>query len=449
MTISRTICLGFFAVILAGTILLLMPFSFGSEAIVPNWTTAVINALFTATSAVCVTGLSVVTVGEYYSFWGQLILLMLVEVGALGYMTATTILLLIIGRKFSLRDKLALQRTLDTSGLGSALSLVKSIIATVILFQITGVFLLMLVFVPDYGFNQGLWLSVFHSVNGFNNAGFSLFSDSLVRYVTSPVLNLTLTALIIFGGLGYQVIIELYLWLRERFLKNPSHREFSLHFKVVTTTTLFLLILGTVLMFGVEFDNSDTLQTLSVPEKMMAAWFQSVTSRTAGFNTIDIGSMTAPGLFITTVLMFIGASPGSTGGGIKTTTARVLLRCTRATLQGRDEVLCYQRKISATLILKAVSILVGSSLVVSCSTLLVSLLQSNLEFTQVFFEIVSAFATVGLSTGITGSLSLPSQLVVILTMFIGRVGVLLLMLAVVGDPQPTSVDYPEENLLVG
>ena len=449
MTISRTICLGFLTVIAAGTVLLLMPFSLGEEALINSPITTFITALFTATSAVCVTGLSVVNVGEYYSFWGQLVLILLVEVGALGYMTATTILLLIIGRKFGLRDKLALQQTLDTTGLGGVVSLVKSVIATMILFQLTGVFLLLTVFIPDYEFKQALWLSIFHSVNGFNNAGFSLFADSLVRYVTSPMLNITLTTLIIFGGLGYQVIIELYLGIRERLSRNRSHRELSLHFKVVTSTTFFLLILGTILIFSVEFNNPDTLESLTLSEKIMAAWFQSVTSRTAGFNTINTGGMTAAGLFITIILMFVGASPGSTGGGIKTTTARVLLQCTKATLQGRDEVLCYQRQIPATLILKAVSVVVGSSLVVFFSTLFVSLLQSNLDFSEVFFEIVSAFATVGLSTGITGLLSPLSQLVVIATMYIGRVGVLLLMLAIVGDPKPTSIDYPEENLLVG
>ncbi|MEL7037376.1 MAG: TrkH family potassium uptake protein [Cyanobacteria bacterium J06592_8] len=449
MTVPRTICLGFLAVIATGTLLLLMPFSFNDNTVFTSPIHTIVAALFTATSAVCVTGLSVVNVSEYYSFWGQLVLLLLVEVGALGYMASTTILLLIIGRKFGLRDKLALQQTLDTSGLGGVVSLLQSIIATVILFQLTGVFLLLIVFTPDYGFNQGLWLSIFHSVNGFNNAGFSLFSDSLVQYVTSPMLNFTLTTLIIFGGLGYQVIIEMYSWLKDRVSGNPCRREFSLHFKVVTTTTIFLLVFGTVLTFILEFGNPNTLAPLTLPEKILAAWFQSVTNRTAGFNTIDIGGFTEAGLFITMIFMFIGASPGSTGGGIKTTTARLLLRCTKATLRGRDEVLCYQRQIPAQLILKAVSVLVGSSIVVLISTLLISLLQSDLAFVKILFEIVSAFATVGLSTGITGSLSLPAQFVVIVTMYIGRVGVLLLMLAFVGDPEPTSIDYPEENLLIG
>ncbi len=449
MTVPRTICLGFLTVIAIGTVLLLMPFSIAEGVQLESPLTAFVTALFTATSAVCVTGLSVVNVSEFYSFWGQLVLVLLVEVGALGYMSATTILLLLIGRRFGLKDKIALQQTLDTSGLGGVMSLVKSIIATMILFQLTGVFLLLIIFTPEYGLNQGLWLSIFHSVNAFNNAGFSLFSDSLMGYVTNPLLIGVMSVLIIFGGLGYQVIIELSLWLRDRISNTRCRREFSLHFKVVTTTTIFLLIFGTLLFLLIEFYHPKTLGSLTFPQKALAAWFQSVTTRTAGFNSIDIGSMTETGLLITTFLMFIGASPGSTGGGIKTTTARVLLGCTRATLQNREDVLCYQRQIPAPLILKSVAVLVGSSLVVLFSTLLVSLLQSDLGFDKIFFEIVSAFATVGLSTGITADFSTLSRIVIIATMYIGRVGVLILMLAIVGDPKPTSVDYPEENLLVG
>jgi len=408
-----------------------------------------VTALFTATSAVCVTGLSVVDVGQFYSFWGQLCLLGLVEIGALGYMTANTVLLMLIGRKFGLRDKLALQKSLDTAGLGGVMPLLKSIIATMALFQLTGIILLMIVFVPNWGVRQGLWLSIFHSINGFNNAGFSLFSNSLVAYTTSPILNFTMSLLIIFGGLGYQAIMELYLWVKNKFTPDPMRRDFSIHFKVVSSTTIFLLLAGTILFFITEFNNPETLQGLSFFGKIQAAWFQSVTTRTAGFNTINIGEMTHAGIFITMILMFIGASPGSTGGGIKTTTSRILVNCTKAALEGRDEVLCYQRKIPATLLLKAVGVLVGSTGVVFLFTLLIVLIQPELGFGNIFFEIVSGFATVGLSTGITGSFSIPSRLVAIATMYVGRVGVLLLMSALLGDPKPSSIDYPEENLLVG
>ncbi|MGL5080992.1 MAG: TrkH family potassium uptake protein [Microcoleaceae cyanobacterium] len=449
MTVAQTVCLGFLAVITAGTILLLMPFSRSEAAVWAGFGNEVVTALFTITSGVCVTGLSVVDVGTYYSFWGQLVLVSFIQIGALGYMTATTVLLLLIGRKMGLKGRVALQQTLDTASLGGVMSLFKSVIATMTLFQLTGIILLMLVFVPEQGLAEGLWLSIFHSVNAFDNAGFSLFPTSLMKYVTSPLVNGVITLLIIFGGLGYQVIIELYLWLKHQLSNTPGRREFSLHFKVVTSMTLVLLMFGTVMILITEFNNPATLAGLSFPHKVLAAWFQSVTARTAGFNTIDNGQMAQSSLFLTIILMFIGASPGSTGGGVKTTTFRILLNCMKAALQGRDEVLCYQRKIPDALVFKAVSVVLGSMGVVGVAIFFIGLVQLDLEFGDIFFEVVSAFGTVGLSTGITAKLSTLSRLIIILTMYIGRVGILLLILALVGDPKSTSIEYPEENLLVG
>ncbi len=444
MTVSRTIGLGFLAVITVGTILLLLPFSLSDG----TWGHP-LTALFTATSAVCVTGLSVVDVGQFYSFWGQFIIVLLVQVGGLGYMTVTTFLLLVLGRKFRLKDKLALQQSLDASGIAGAVPLLKSIVATTAIFELTGIFLLLLVFVPKLGWNQGLWFAIFHSVNAFNNAGFGLLSDNFMSYVHAPLLNFVITSLIIWGGLGYQVIQELYLWIRNRFNKNPFRRDFSVHFRVVTSTTIFLLILGTVLIFFTESRNPQTLALLSFPEQIMAAWFQSVTTRTAGFNTINNGVLTVGGLFITIILMFLGASPGGTGGGIKTTTVRILFNSTRSALQGREEVICYKRQIPLPLILKSIGVLFGSFSVICISTILISLSEPNIDFDPILFEVVSAFATVGLSTGITASLAPLSKLIIIMTMYMGRVGVLLLMSAIFGDPKPTAIDYPEENLLVG
>jgi trk system potassium uptake protein len=444
MTVSRTICLGFIAVIAVGALLLLMPFSTSDG----NWSDP-ITALFTSTSAVCVTGLSVVDVGKYYSFWGQFFLVLLVQVGGLGYMTATTFLLLLLGRRFGLKDKIAIQQSLDKSGLDGVVQLVQSILATTILFELTGVFLLMPVFVPQDGFKDGLWSSVFHSVNAFNNAGFSLYSDNLIGYIGSPLINFTIGGLIIFGGIGYQVIMEMYLWLRDRFYKSPICTVFSLNFKVVTSTTAVLLILGTIAFFGMEYHNPETLGTLNFYQKVMAAWFQSVTTRTAGFNTIDIGKMSETALFLTIALMFVGASPGSTGGGIKTTTFRILFSCTAAVLEGKEQVQCYQRQIPIALILKTISVVFGSLIVVIVSATLVEMANPELEFMQVLFEAVSAFGTVGLSTGITAKVSAIGKLVLIATMYIGRVGVLLLMSVAVGDPKPSTFKYPEESLLVG
>ncbi|WP_445628144.1 TrkH family potassium uptake protein [Nostoc sp. DSM 114167] len=445
MTVARTICLGFLAVIAVGTILLMMPFSTSDG----TWNNLIV-ALFTSTSAVCVTGLSVVDPGTYFSFWGQLFIALLAQIGGLGYMTTTTFLILLIGRKFDMRQKIAIQQALDRPGMSGSSQVIRSIIATTLIFEITGVFLLLPAFVPEYGWSQGLWLAIFHSINAWNNAGFSLFKDNLIGYQSSLLVVFTITMLIIFGGIGYQVILEMYLWLRDRvFQKSLKKQLLSLDFKVATSTTIILLAIGTIAFFCIEIRNHETFGSLNFRDQILVAWFQSVTPRTAGFNTIDISKMTTAGLFITIALMFIGASPGGTGGGMKTTTLRVLTSCTKTILRGKEEVLLYDRKIAITLILKAVGVLVGSVATVIFATILISLTDPTLDFIQILFEVVSAFATVGLSTGITGTISTAAKLILIVTMYVGRVGVLLLMSAVLGDPRPTRIHYPEENLLVG
>lgn len=446
MTVSRTICLGFIALILLGSLLLMLPFSTATG----EWNSPIV-ALFTATSAVCVTGLSVVDVGKFYSFWGQLFLLILVQVGGLGYMTATTVLLLLIGKRLGLRDKIAVQQSLDVQELSGLSGLLQSIIATTLLFELTGVILLMTVFVPQFKDQPlfALWQSIFHSVNAFNNAGFGLFSDNLVQYVTNPIVNFTVSGLIIFGGIGYKVNMEIYQWIRNRIVRNPSRQVFSLNFRVAVSTTIALLIVGTIAIFATEFRNPNTLGPLSFPNQLMAAWFQAVVPRTAGFNTIDITKMTTASLFITIALMFMGASPGGTGGGIKTTTVRVLIDCTKAVLQGKEVVLSSKRQIPVALILKAVGVLIGSIATVIGATILIALTDPELDFIQILFEVVSAFATVGLTAVGSSKFTIPGQLVIIATMYVGRVGVLLLMSALLGDPKPSFVNYPEENLLVG
>ncbi|MBW4563743.1 MAG: TrkH family potassium uptake protein [Mojavia pulchra JT2-VF2] len=444
MTASRTVCLGFLALITVGTILLMMPFATSSG----NWNDPIV-ALFTSTSAVCVTGLSVVDPGTYFSFWGQLFIALLVQIGGLGYMTTTTFLILLIGRKFDLRQKIAIQQSLDRPGISGSAQVIRSIIATTLIFEITGIFLLLPAFVPDHGWSQGLWLAIFHSINSWNNAGFSLFKDNLIGYQSSALVVFTVTGLIIFGGIGYQVILETYLWLRDRLLKKTTCQIFSLDFKVAISTTLILLFVGVIAFLCIEFRNPGTFGNLSLRDQLLLAWFQGVTPRTAGFNTIDIGKMTTAGLFITIALMFIGASPGGTGGGMKTTTLRVLTSCTQAILQGKEEVLLYDRKIAIPLILKAVGVLVGSVATVIFATILIALTDPKLDFIKILFEVVSAFATVGLSTGITGTVSVGAKLILIATMYIGRVGILLLMSAILGDPRPSRIHYPEENLLVG
>jgi trk system potassium uptake protein TrkH len=444
MTVSRTICLGFLVLIAVGTVLLLLPFSTANG----DWNSPLV-ALFTATSAVCVTGLIVVDTGTYFSNFGEFIILALIQIGGLGYMTATTFLVLLLGRRLGLRERLAIQQSMDKSELAGGRSLVISIISMTIVFELTGMFCLLPVFIHDFGGGYGLWLSIFHSISAFNNAGFSLFSDSLVGYALNPWINLVITALVIVGGIGYQVIMELFMWLRDRLRGSRERVVFSLNYKVVTSTTLMLLGVGTLVFFATEFQNPQTLAGYTPQAKLLMAWFQSVIARTAGFNSIDIGAMDNASLFMMIALMFIGASPGSTGGGIKTTTARILLVCTRMVLRGKEDVLCYQRQIPVNRVLKAIAVVVGSGLMVIGVTTLISISNPGLSFIEVLFEAVSAFATVGLSTGITPELSPFGQYVVICTMYVGRVGVLLMMAAILGDPKPTAIQYPEEDLLVG
>ncbi|MEM7591540.1 MAG: TrkH family potassium uptake protein [Cyanobacteria bacterium P01_A01_bin.83] len=444
MTIARTICLGFLALIVIGTLLLMMPFA----TVAGTWNSFIV-ALFTSTSAVCVTGLAVVDTGSDFSFWGQLIILFLIQVGGLGYMMTTTFLILLLGRKFDLRQKFAIQESFDRPFLQGSSNLVRSIIATTLIFEITGVFLLLQAFVPEYGWTQGLWYAIFHSISAWNNAGFSLFSDSLVAYRSDWTINLVIPALVIFGGIGYQVIIEMYLWLTNKIQGKSERFCFSLNFKVVVSTTILLLIVGTIAFFLTELHNSATLANLSFEDKFLAAWFQSMSTRTAGFNSIDLGNMTTAGLFITMGFMFIGASPSGTGGGIKTTTFRIMYNSTKSVLQGKDEVVLYQREVPSTLILKAVAVVFGTAASIVLVTILIASIDTQFNFLQILFEVISAFATVGLSTGITSSFAVVSKFILVFAMYVGRVSILILIAAVIGDPRPSNLQYPEENLLVG
>jgi len=444
MTVSRTICIGFLALIVVGTVLLMLPFSLASG----NWNSP-LTALFTATSAVCVTGLIVVDTGTYFSSFGQGVILTLIQLGGLGYMAATTLLLLLIGRRLGLKDRLAIQQAMETAELANVKALVISIISMVLIFELSGAFLLMPTFLEDFGFGRSIWLSVFHSISAFNNAGFSLFSDSLVGYADRAWPIAIISALIIIGGIGYQVIMEGFMWLRDRFRRRKTCNVFSLHFKVVTSTTLVLLVVGTIAFLFIEFDNTSTLANKGFGTQLLFAGFQSVVMRTAGFNSIDIGAMETSALFMAIALMFVGASPGSTGGGIKTTTVRILLMSTYSALRGKEEVNCYQRQIPAARVLKALSVVVASAISVVIITTCISISDPGLSFISILFESVSAFATVGLSTGITADLSVLGQLFIIITMYIGRVGILLLMSALLGDPSPSAIHFPEEDLLTG
>lgn len=406
-------------------------------------------ALFTSTSSICVTGLSVVDLNSYFSFWGELGVVLLVQVGGLGYMTLTTFLMILLGRKFDLQQRFAIQESFDRPFMQGSTNLIKSIMATTLLFELAGTLVLFGVFVQEYPPLTALWYAIFHSVSAFNNAGFSLFPDNLISYQDSLPVNLTITTLIIFGGIGYQVIIELYFWLRwrSRYPKRPF--AFSLNLRVVLRVTLFLLFVGLGGIFFLEYQQSASFKALPWHNQLWVAWFQSVTTRTAGFNTIDLNAFAPTTLVLMMILMFIGASPSGTGGGIKTTTFAILANATRAALRGQERVVLFERQLPSPLILKAIAVVFGSIFTVIVSTGLLIFFEAGKDAVDLAFESVSAFGTVGLSLGVTPKLTPLSQLVLVGTMYVGRVGITLLMAAIIGDPRPSLIKYPEENLLVG
>ena len=449
LTPPQTICLGFLATIVLGAIGLWLPWSTASG----EWNRFVV-ALFTSTSAVCVTGLAVVDTGTHFSFLGQLILLALIQVGGLGYMTATSFLLLIVGRRVSLRDRLTMQEAVGAAlGEATAFRLVAAVVGMTAICESLGALLLAQAWVPEMGWKRGLWAAAFHSISAFNNAGFSLFPDSLVRFQTDGFTVVTISMLILLGGLGFSVIYELYEWVRRFWLgdRQLARENFSLNFKISTSITLSLLIAGMVFFLGAEWGNDDSFGSLSVPSKLLAAFFQSVTTRTAGFNSIDQTLLKPSSLFVVILLMFVGASPGGTGGGVKTTTLGTLLACTRSALRGRDSVILFRKTVPGFLLNKAIGILMGSALMVALSTTLLALIDGqSFPFLALLFEAVSAYATVGLSTVNTGELSTLSHLVLIPTMYCGRVGILLLMSAIYREPAASQLlKYPDETFLIG
>lgn len=407
-------------------------------------------ALFTATSAVCVTGLSTVDPGKFYSLTGQLILITLIQLGGLGYMTLYSLMILAVGKRMSLRDRLAIQQVLDLPGPGGVVRFVQRILILTLIIEGLGGLLLASVWVPQMGWKKGFYFSIFHSISAFNNAGFSLFSDNLMHFQDNHVVLITISFLVITGGLGYPVLSELWIHIKKQ-VKNRDKfihwRYLTLHTRICILSTGFLLILGTIVFWLLEVGNSNTFAPMNVINQWCNAFFHSVMPRTAGFNSVNIASMTQASLFFSLSLMLIGANPGGTGGGIKTTTLIIVLNQSISALKGKEELIIFQRKISVSTKNKALATIVFSILWINLVTLILACIE-KLDLFKILFEVVSAFATVGLSSGITPLLSPIGQLLIILTMYIGRVGVITLGTALFSGHRRSLLKYPEENLLV-
>ena len=420
----RVIALGFALVILLGSVLLIMPFSVQEGVDV-----AYIDTLYTSTSAVCVTGLIAIDAGDTFTWLGQFILMLLIQVGGLGVTSVGAGIILAMGRKINLKERSVLQEALNLDSAQGILRFLKSIFLMTLCFEGAGAALSFLVFVQDYPPLRALWISIFHSVAAFNNSGFDILGgmQNLIPYQSDVLLNLTTCALIIFGGLGFLVMLDVG--------RARSFRKLTFHSKVVITTTAALLIVGTLLLKATE------------DMTWLGAFFHSVSARTAGFSTYPMGELTNAGLFVLILLMFIGASPGSTGGGIKTTTFFALMQQVRAVFT-KQKPGGFHRTLPAQAIDKAGVIALLSLVVVCCGTFLLCVLEPELDFVQLLFEEVSAFGTVGLSTGITPDLCTASKLVLIFTMYVGRLGAFTLFSIWIERPEP-NVRYTEEMITIG
>jgi trk system potassium uptake protein TrkH len=424
MSPGRIIVLGFALVVLTGTTLLYLPIS-SNEGV----SVTLVDALFTATSAVCVTGLVAVDLANTFNVFGRTVVAILIQIGGLGVASIGVAFILLSRKNVGLKERILVKESMNLNSLQGMVRLVKSIITTTVFFEGTGIILSFLVFSKDYSPLSALGISIFHSISAFNNAGFDILGDfkNLTPYKDNVLLNLTTCGLIIFGGLGFYAIRE---------IKQKKHfKTFGVNTKIVITMTVTLLTLGTVLLKCTE--------NIS----WLGAFFQSTSARTAGFNTYPLGDFSTSGLLTLIFLMFVGASPGSTGGGIKTTTAFVIFKSIYS-ISANKNCTAFKRKIPKESIIKAFVITTLAGLLVCFNTFLICLIEPQYTFLQVLFETVSGFGTVGLSTGITPYLADLSKIILSFTMFCGRLGPLTMM-CIWFSRTPSSLSYPEEKITIG
>lgn len=434
---ARLLALGFLGLILLGSIALWLPFSTA-----PGQATPYLTALFTATSAVCVTGLTVVETATHWSTVGQVIILVLIQMGGLGVMTLSTSIFLLLGLRIRLPQRLALREGLNIESLSGVVRLLVHILAMTIVFEGIGAVLLAIGFWPHYHF-QAIFMGIFHSVSAFNNAGFDLTGRSLVPYSHNALVLLVHAFLIIFGGLGYSVILQIISKIR-----GGRSVRWTLHVRWAIGVTVGLLVAGTVLVAALEWNNPHTLGPMGVGWKILNAFFTSVTSRTAGFNSINTGLMLQPALLVIVLLMFIGASPGGTGGGIKTTTLATMVTGVWTVIRQRHDIEAGERRLSWEFFGRAVAIAMLSLALVMVVSVFILIL-NHAPLLEAMFETTSAFGTVGLTMGLTPHLTSVSRVLIIMTMYLGRVGPLTAAVALARSGSPSRIRYPETHVPIG
>ncbi|WP_226665437.1 TrkH family potassium uptake protein [Metabacillus litoralis] len=416
-----------------GTIALKLPFATTTPV---SW----LDAMFTATSAMTVTGLVVVDTAKAYTLFGEIIIITLIQFGGLGIMSFAVMIYKIIGKKIGLKERIVVQHALNQTSFGGVIKLIKKIFIFSITIELIATFFLAITWVPEYGLGKGMYVSFFHSVSAFNNAGFSLWSDSLMKFKGDPIINIVITFLFIIGGIGFTVLAD--LWEKKKF------KKLSLHSKMMIIGTIAFNIFAMFLIFVLEYGNPKTLGGLtSLGDKLWGAYFQAVTPRTAGFNTLDIASFNESTIFLFLLMMFIGAGSASTGGGIKLTTFMVIVFSVLAFLKGKEDIVVRNRSIKLEFVLRSLAISTIGFIVIILAVFILNITE-NSSFLSVLFEVVSAFGTVGLSIGLTESLSMIGKFVIIFMMFIGKLGPLTLAFSLT-QPKKSKVKYPSEDILTG
>ncbi|XID96022.1 TrkH family potassium uptake protein [Paenibacillaceae bacterium WGS1546] len=428
----------FFCLIWVGALLLMLP-----QASTTGQSVGLLNALFTATSAICVNGLVVLDTGSVFSTFGQVVIMILIQVGGLGFMTVGVMVAIALGKRIGLRQRLIIQQATHSTSSQGLVKLSVYMVLIAFAFEALATLVLTVRWQAEMGWGQAAYYALFHSVSAFNNAGFALWSDSLSPFVGDPVVNITIVLLFIVGGLGYIVVVDAF--------RKRSWRKLSLHSKVVLLGSGILFTAGFLFIFLLESWNPATFGPLNGGERLWAALFQGATPRSSGFNTIDIGSMLAASQFLIIILMFIGAASGGTGGGIKINTVFVLVLATINTFRGGGQIHAFERKIATETVMRALAVVMSSLAVVLVVALLLTLSEGMLEehFLEVLFEATSAFSTTGLSMGLTSELSPIGKIIVTITMFAGRLGPLTLAFALAQKKRTSKIGYAEDHILIG
>ncbi len=429
---------GFGAVIIIGTVLLMLPISSSAQ----TWTPP-IDALFTATSAVCVTGLVVVDTAVFWSPFGKVVILALIQVGGLGIMLFAALIGLALARRLSVRSRILAGTETKTSGGGSMKRIATGILVTTLMIEVVVAALLFVRFLTGYGYDpaRAAWHAVFHAVSAFNNAGFALYTDSLMGFVGDPWICLPICAAIVLGGLGFPVLRQL-----RREFRRPLH--WTMNTRIVLSATMALLAIGTAYVLLFEWDNPGTLGALSPGDRILAGFFHSVQSRTAGFNSVDISQMHDETWLGTDVLMFIGGGPAGTAGGIKVTTFAVLFFIMWTELRGGAAVNVFGKRLSRAVHREAITVVIVALGAVMTGVIAI-LAMTDFDLDRVLFEVVSAFGTVGLSAGITADLPPAAHLILVALMFLGRLGPLTLGSALALRERPSAYDLPKERPAIG